>query len=112
MKQDEIAYQAKEIITGQLRAVVAQMDIDEINSDRKKFNEMIEESVAGEVSTVNCNATSVWLCAGAAHRALHPFCPNTQLAKLGLELVNVNITDVNDASGKIEAQVRAVLWCA
>jgi len=25
-------------------------------------------------------------------------------AKIGLELVNVNITDINDASGKIEAQ--------
>eukprot|EP01052_Picozoa_sp_SAG31_P038090 SAG31_NODE_5026_length_2798_cov_1.188959_2_plen_358_part_00 len=74
MKQEEIAYQAKEIITGQLRAVVAQMDIDQINTDRKKFNEMIDESVTAE------------------------------LKKIGLELVNVNITDVNDASGKIEAQ--------
>ena len=42
-------YQAKEIITGQLRAVVAQMDIDEINLDRKKFNGMIEELVGDEL---------------------------------------------------------------
>lgn len=74
LSQDEISYQAKEIITGQLRAVVAQMDIDEINQDREKFNSMIEDYVGKELS------------------------------KIGLELVNVNITDINDASGKIEAQ--------
>jgi flotillin len=74
MTRAEIEYQAKEIITGQLRAVVAQMDIDEINLDRKKFNGMIEELVGDE------------------------------LDKIGLQLINVNITDINDASGKIEAQ--------
>jgi len=74
LKQDEIAYQAKEIITGQLRAVVAQLDIDTINQDRDTFNSMIDNNVG------------------------------TELAKIGLELVNVNITDINDASGKIEAQ--------
>ncbi len=74
LSQDEISYQAKEIITGQLRAVVAQMDIDQINQDRDTFNRMIEELVGKE------------------------------LQKIGLELVNVNITDISDASGKIEAQ--------
>ena len=49
MTRAEIEYQAKEIITGQLRAVVAQMDIDEINLDRKKFNGMIEELVGDEL---------------------------------------------------------------
>ena len=74
LSQDEISYQAREIITGQLRAVVAQMDIDQINQDRDTFNRMIEELVGKE------------------------------LQKIGLELVNVNITDISDASGKIEAQ--------
>ena len=74
LSQDEISYQAKEIITGQLRAVVAQMDIDQINQDRDTFNNMIAD-LAGK-----------------------------ELEKIGLELVNVNITDINDASGKIEAQ--------
>ena len=49
MPQDEIAYQAKEINTGQLRAVVAQMDIDQINTDRDTFNLKIEELVSKEL---------------------------------------------------------------
>lgn len=74
LPQQEIAYQATEIITGQLRAVVAQLDIDQINQDRDLFNQMISSHVSVE------------------------------LEKIGLELVNVNITDIIDASGKIEAQ--------
>ena len=64
---------AKEIIFGQLRLVVASMDIEEINSDRDKFLTNISQSVESE------------------------------LKKVGLKLINVNITDIVDESGYIEA---------
>jgi flotillin len=64
---------AKEIIFGQLRLVVASMDIEEINSDRDKFLSNISNSVESE------------------------------LKKVGLKLINVNITDIVDESGYIEA---------
>jgi regulator of protease activity HflC (stomatin/prohibitin superfamily) len=53
MPQDEIAYQAKEIITGQLRAVVAQLDIDQIIQDRELFNGMIDAAVATELGALS-----------------------------------------------------------
>ncbi|NRD22019.1 flotillin family protein [Winogradskyella litoriviva] len=64
---------AKEIIFGQLRLVVASMDIEEINNDRDKFLTNISQSV------------------------------ETELKKVGLKLINVNITDIVDESGYIEA---------
>lgn len=64
---------AKEIIFGQLRLVVASMDIEEINADRDKFLTNISKSVESE------------------------------LKKVGLKLINVNITDIVDESGYIEA---------
>jgi len=64
---------AQEIIFGQLRLVVASMDIEEINSDRDKFLSHITHSVEAE------------------------------LKKVGLKLINVNITDIHDESGYIEA---------
>lgn len=64
---------AKEIIFGQLRLVVASMDIEEINNDRDKFLANISQSV------------------------------ETELKKVGLKLINVNITDIVDESGYIEA---------
>ena len=64
---------AKEIIFGQLRLVVASMDIEEINNDRDKFLTNISQSVESE------------------------------LKKVGLKLINVNITDIVDESGYIEA---------
>lgn len=69
----EIQDLAKEIIFGQLRLVVASMDIEEINSDRDKFLSNISHSVEAE------------------------------LKKVGLKLINVNITDIHDESGYIEA---------
>lgn len=69
----EIQELAKEIIFGQLRLVVASMDIEEINSDRDKFLTNISQSVESE------------------------------LKKVGLKLLNVNITDIVDESGYIEA---------
>jgi flotillin len=60
---------------GQLRLVVASMDIEEINSDRDKFLNNIFNSV------------------------------ETELRKVGFKLINVNITDILDESGYIEALV-------
>ncbi|TGV00701.1 flotillin family protein [Flavivirga rizhaonensis] len=71
--QNEIQDLAQEIIFGQLRLVVASMDIEEINSDRDKFLANISQSVESE------------------------------LKKVGLKLINVNITDIVDESGYIEA---------
>lgn len=70
---EEVQDLAKEIIFGQLRLVVASMDIEEINSDRDKFLNNISHSV------------------------------ETELKKVGLKLINVNITDIHDESGYIEA---------
>ena len=69
----EIQELAKDIIFGQLRLVVATMDIEEINTDRDKFLEAVSRNVESE------------------------------LKKIGLRLINVNVTDINDESGYIEA---------
>jgi flotillin len=69
----EIRDIAKDIIFGQLRLVVATMDIEEINSDRDKFLANVSSNVGSE------------------------------LRKIGLTLINVNITDIEDESGYIEA---------
>ena len=70
---DAVKDLAQEIIFGQLRLVVASMDIEEINSDRDQFLSHITHSVEAE------------------------------LKKVGLKLINVNITDIHDESGYIEA---------
>jgi flotillin len=69
----EIEELAKDIIFGQLRLVVATMDIEEINTDRDLFLEAVSSNV------------------------------ETELKKIGLRLINVNVTDINDESGYIEA---------
>lgn len=69
----EITDLAQEIIFGQLRLVVASMDIEEINSDRDKFLQNITDNLEAE------------------------------LKKVGLKLINVNITDIQDESGYIAA---------
>ena len=73
LNQDNIQELAQEIIFGQLRLVVASMDIEEINNDRDKLLTNISQSVESE------------------------------LKKVGLKLINVNITDIVDESGYIEA---------
>ena len=73
MKLAEIQELAKDIIFGQMRLVIATMDIEEINTDRDKFL----EAVSGNVET--------------------------ELKKIGLRLINVNVTDINDESGYIAA---------
>lgn len=72
-RQEEIRDIAKDIIFGQLRLVVATMDIEEINSDRDKFLSNVATNVGAE------------------------------LKKIGLMLINVNVTDIQDESGYIEA---------
>jgi flotillin len=73
MDTDSIKDTAENIITGQLRLVVATMDIEEINADRDKFLDSVFVNVEGELN------------------------------KIGLKLINVNITDIEDESGYIEA---------
>jgi flotillin len=70
---DSIHSIARDIIFGQLRLVIATMDIEEINSNRDKFLANVAHSVEAE------------------------------LKKIGLKLINVNITDIKDESGYIEA---------
>jgi flotillin len=69
----EIRKQAEEIIFGQLRQVIASMQIDEINRDRDTFLQHIQHSLEPELN------------------------------KIGLQLINVNITDITDESGYIDA---------
>ena len=64
---------ARDILFGQLRLVIATMSIEELNSDRDKFLEAISSNV------------------------------EVELKKIGLRLINVNVTDINDESGYIEA---------
>ncbi len=73
LKLSEIQELAKDIIFGQLRLVIATMDIEEINTDRDKFLEAVSHNV------------------------------ETELKKIGLRLINVNVTDITDESGYIEA---------
>ena len=70
---NEIQRLAEDIIFGQLRLIIATMDIEEINTNRDKFLEAVSINVEGE------------------------------LKKIGLRLINVNVTDINDESGYIEA---------
>ena len=73
MRLSEIQDLAKDIIFGQLRLVIATMDIEEINTDRDKFLEEVSRNV------------------------------ETELKKIGLRLINVNVTDISDESGYISA---------
>jgi flotillin len=70
---DEIKKQAQDIILGQMRAVIATMKIDDINRDRQAFLDGVEKAVARE------------------------------LEKVGLRVINVNIKDIEDDSGYIQA---------
>ena len=70
---DSIQNIATDILFGQLRLVIATMDIEEINADRDKFLANVSTNVEAE------------------------------LRKIGLRLINVNVTDIRDESGYIEA---------
>jgi flotillin len=73
LQQAQIHDLAKDIILGQMRLVVAMMDIEEINSNRDKFLANIASNVEAELN------------------------------KIGLKMINVNVTDIKDESGYIEA---------
>lgn len=70
---NEIKELAKDIIFGQMRVVIATMDIEEINADRDKLIANISTGV------------------------------EVELKKVGLRLINVNVQDITDASGYIDA---------
>ncbi len=69
----EIELMATEIIIGQLRLTVASLRIEEINQDRERFLESIKNNIEPE------------------------------LHKIGLTLLNVNITDITDESEYISS---------
>lgn len=71
--RQEISNLSKDIIFGQLRATIADMSIEEINKDRDKFITNIRTNVENE------------------------------LKKIGLVVLNVNITDITDESNYIDA---------
>lgn len=73
LSTEQIQELSKDILFGQLRLVIAMMTIEEINSDRDTLLENISNNV------------------------------DTELRKIGLKLINVNITDISDESGYIEA---------
>lgn len=73
LSYEQIQELAKDILFGQLRLVIATMTIEEINSDRDKFLDNISKNV------------------------------DSELKKIGLKLINVNVTDIKDESGYIEA---------
>ena len=73
LQTPEIKELAKDIIFGQMRVVIATMNIEEINADRDKLIANIASGV------------------------------EVELKKVGLRLINVNIQDVTDVSGYIDA---------
>ena len=72
-QREEIEDLAKDIIFGQLRATIATMDIEEINADRERFEKNVMDNI------------------------------ETELRKVGLGVINVNISDISDEGGYIEA---------
>jgi len=70
---DDIKRIAEEIIIGQLRAVLATMTIEEVNADREGFMTKCTTAIGSELN------------------------------KVGLQLINVNIKDIIDESGYIQA---------
>lgn len=73
LREADVSDQARDIILGQMRLVIATLSIEEINQDREKFLKLVNEFCAGE------------------------------LLKIGLEVINVNIRDITDESGYIDA---------
>ena len=73
LRSEAIEDMAKEIIFGQLRLTVASLTIEQINQDRESFLSEIRQNVEPELN------------------------------KIGLNLINVNITDITDESDYIES---------
>ena len=73
LNRTDVSGQAQDIILGQMRLVIATLAIEEINQDREKFLDLVNTNV------------------------------NVELNKIGLDVINVNIRDITDESGYIEA---------
>ena len=73
LTEGAIQDQARDIILGQMRLVIATLTIEEINQDREKFLDLVNKNV------------------------------NAELNKVGLYMINVNIRDITDESGYIQA---------
>ena len=73
LNMQAIREQASDIIFGQMRVVIATMDIEEVNANRDLLIEKITNGV------------------------------EVELKKVGLKLINVNIKDITDESGYIDA---------
>ncbi len=73
LNRADVSNQAQDIILGQMRLVIATLAIEEINQDREKFLDLVNTNV------------------------------NLELNKIGLDVINVNIRDITDESGYIEA---------
>jgi len=73
LQRPDVHSLAHDMIVGQMRLVVAMMDIEEINTNRDKFLQNVAHNV------------------------------EVELKKIGLKLINVNITDIKDESGYIAA---------
>ncbi|RJU87513.1 MAG: flotillin family protein [Candidatus Poseidoniales archaeon] len=73
LQPSDIEAMAKEIIFGQLRLTVASLTIEEINGDREAFLSQVVNNV------------------------------DTELHKIGLYLINVNITDITDEADYIKS---------
>ena len=73
LSMNDVQSLAQDIIFGQMRVVIATMPIEEINADRDKLIENISNGV------------------------------EVELRKVGIRLINVNIQDVTDESGYIDA---------
>jgi flotillin len=73
LTKEAIQEMASEIIFGQLRLTVASLTIEDINQDREKFLQAMRNNIEPE------------------------------LRKIGLTLINVNITDITDESDYIES---------
>ncbi len=73
LNDDQVSNQARDIILGQMRLVLATLAIEEINQDREKFLDLVNKNVGFELN------------------------------KIGLDVINVNIRDITDESGYIEA---------
>ncbi len=73
LERQEIETMSQEIIFGQLRLTLASLTIEQINQDRERFMDAVRKNI------------------------------DTELGKIGLTLINVNITDITDESGYIES---------
>ena len=73
LNSEQIEGYVKDIVYGQMRLIISNMTIEELNSERDKFLAEVRKVIGNE------------------------------LAKLGLDLININITDINDEAGYIKA---------